>query len=74
MKVKVSKANKRGTYRIYLPRHIGEVYEGESELLPNALTLTIVRPGATLEQVRKSLQIILKDINLRLEIEGKESP
>ena len=67
MKLKVKRTRKKGgTYRIYLPKHIGEEYEGETECLANALTLTIIRPGIPLEQVKGSLQIVLKDIELRI--------
>ena len=68
MKLRVSKANKKsGSYRVYLPKHIGEEYEGDTECIANALTLTIIRPGTSLEQVKKSLDIVKRDIELRIE-------
>lgn len=70
MKVKIKKANKNtGSYRLYLPKDEGKKYEGEAECFPHALTFTIARPGTSLEQVKKSLQIVLKDIELRIETE-----
>lgn len=67
MKVRIKRSNKKsGSYRIYLPKHEGEKYEGEAECLPNALTLTIIKPGTPLEQVKRSLEIVLQDVKLRL--------
>lgn len=71
MKLTVKRSRKKGgTYRVYLPKHIGEEYEGQAECLANALTLTIIRPGIPLEQVKGSLQIVLKDIELRIKQEA----
>jgi len=68
MKLQVKRNKKTGgTYRVYLPKHIGEEYEGESECLANAVTLTLIRPGVSLEQAKKSLGVVLKDIDLRIE-------
>lgn len=74
MKLKVARTKKEGgTYRIYLPKHVGEEYKGDVECLANALTLTIIRPGIPLRQVKRSLEIVLKDIDLRIEREKDES-
>lgn len=71
MKLTVKRTKKKGgTYRIYLPKHIGCEYEGDAECLANALTLTIIRPGVPLERVRESLAIVLQDIELRIKHEG----
>lgn len=70
MKLTIKRTKKRGgTYRIYLPQHIGKEYEGEAECLANALTLTIMRPGVSLERVKESLKIVIKDIELRIKQE-----
>ena len=72
MKLSIKRTRKEGgTYRIYLPKHIGEEYEGEAECLANALTLTIIRPGVSLKRVKESLQIVMKDIELRMRQEDE---
>lgn len=52
----------------YIPKEIrDEGYEGDVETIANALTLTIIKPGVPLESAVKSLQIVLKDLQLRIE-------
>jgi len=52
----------------YIPKDIrDEGYEGDVETISNALTLTIIKPGVPLESAVKSLQIVLKDLQLRIE-------
>ena len=41
-------------------------YIGEVETIPNAITITIIKPNSTLEDVKRSLEITLQDIELRL--------
>jgi len=73
MKLTVKRSKKKGgTYRIYLPQYIGKEYEGEAECLANALTLTIMRPGVSLERVKESLKIVIKDIELRIRQEAAD--
>jgi len=73
MKLTIKRSKKKGgTYRVYLPKHVGEEYEGRAECLVNALTLTIVRPGVPLKQVKESLKIVLADIELRIKREADE--
>ena len=75
MKLNIKHTRKNGgTFRIYLPKHIGMVFEGEAECLANDFTLTIIRPGVPLEQVKDSLQIFLKDIELRIKAEEASAP
>ena len=50
-----------------------EGYVGSVDCLPNAITLTLIRPGASLEDVKKSLENVIKDIELRLKYHEKES-
>lgn len=51
-----------------------EGYKGDVECLPNAITLTLIRPGSSLQDVKKSLQNVLKDIDLRLKYPNVEEP
>jgi len=54
--------------RPYFPKElVREGFTGEMEILNDAMTATIIHPNATLEQVKKSLLIILQDIELRME-------
>jgi len=56
----------------YFPKEIrAEGFVGKVEGLPNALTFTLIRPGAKMSDVEKSLLIVLADIKLRQEHEGK---
>lgn len=51
----------------YIPEKIRkEGYVDEVECLPNAITLTLIRPGSKLADVKRSLQNVLKDIDLRM--------
>jgi hypothetical protein len=52
----------------YFPQEIRrEGFVGEIEGLPNALTFTLIKPGTDLANVAKSLRIVLRDIELRLQ-------
>ena len=52
----------------YFPKEIRrEGFVGEIEGLPNALTFTLIKPGTDLADVAKSLRIVLRDIQLRLQ-------
>jgi hypothetical protein len=52
----------------YFPQEIRrEGFVGEIEGLPNALTFTLIKPGTDLVDVAKSLRIVLRDIELRLQ-------
>ena len=56
----------------YFPKEIRrEGFVGEVEGLPNALTLTLIKPGTKLVDVERSLRILLRDIRLRRE-QGQE--
>jgi len=62
----------RQTGMTYFPKEIRqEGFVGEVEGLPNALTLTFIKPGTKLTDVEKSLRILLQDIRLRRE-QGQE--
>ena len=50
----------------YFPKELRESgFVGRIESLPNALTLTLIKPGASLADVEESLKILLQDIALR---------
>ena len=44
---------------------------GDIESFANTVTLTLVSSGASLEDVKASLETVLKDIELRMRIESK---
>lgn len=65
-KIKVDPRQKNP--RPYWPRELAEEgFVGEMLILDDALTATVIHPDASLEQVRKSLEIVLKDVDLRIE-------
>lgn len=54
--------------RPYWPKElINNGFTGNMGIIQKGLTATIIRPNASLEQVKKSLQIILQDVELRME-------
>lgn len=58
---------------LYIPKALHEEgFKGDIDILANAKTATIVHPEANLKQVKKSLEIILDDIELRLEEKQEE--
>jgi len=61
------KVPRKKPYRAYLPEELlEEGFVGEVEILADAFTATMIKPGATLGQVKESLQLMIKDIELRL--------
>jgi hypothetical protein len=44
-------------------------FVGEIEGLPNARTFTLIRPGTTLVDVKRSLETTIQDIELRMRYE-----
>jgi hypothetical protein len=51
----------------YIPEElINEGFVGDLDAYANAKTLTIARPSASLEDVERSLGIVLLDIRLRM--------
>lgn len=60
------------THLVCIPSSIaGEGMIGNVDAFVNTVTLTIVFPGASLEDVKASLETVLKDIELRIRIESK---
>jgi len=52
--------------RSYIPKElIDEGFTGEVEILANAYTATLLKPGVPLDDIEKSLKIVLQDIHLR---------
>lgn len=47
---------------------------GDVDSYPNAVTLTLVSPGASLEDVESSLSRTLEDIRHRIKFTGQERP
>lgn len=55
------------THLAYIPEGvINEGFVGDLDAYANAKTITIVHPDAALEDVERSLQIVLQDIRLRM--------
>jgi hypothetical protein len=60
--------------RPYWPQELkDEGFVGEMLILDDALTATIIHPNASLEQVKKSLEIVLQDVALRMEKEKNKN-
>lgn len=58
------KIGEKGT--TYIPDELREDgYVGWVEFLANAKTVTLIKPETTLEDVEKSLRIVLQDVRLR---------
>lgn len=52
---------------LYVPKDLlDDGFKGEMDALSNAMTFTIVHPEANLQKVKESLEIMLRDIDLRL--------
>jgi len=51
-----------------------EGYKGNVDCLRNAITLILIRPGSSLKDVKRSLQHVLQDINLKLKYPDEEAP
>jgi len=59
----------------YFPKGIRqEGFVGKIEGFPNALTFTLIKPGASLADVERSLKIILDDIALRKDQKANANP
>ncbi len=48
-------------------------YIGVVDTLPNAVTIVIIKPNAKLEDVKRSLEISLQDIELRMKQERESN-
>lgn len=59
--------------RVYLVKEIRDMLGEKIVLIPNAFAVAMFSKDANLQNVRKSLKLILKDIELRMENEGEEN-
>ena len=67
-KLKVQKSG-----QVYFPDELrNEGYDGELDAFPNHFSLVIVRPGATLQEVKGSLEIIAQDLQHQIESEERK--
>ena len=67
-KIKVDKDDKYP--RPYWPQELrDEGFVGDLIILDDAMTATILHPKANLEQVKESLKLVLRDIELRIQRE-----
>jgi len=65
MRTKIKVNPKTGVF--YVPKDLlDDGFKGEMDALSNAMTFTIIHPEANLEKVKESLEIMLRDIDLRL--------
>ena len=46
-------------------------YVGDVDTIANAVTITVIKPNTVLEDVKRSLQITIQDIDLRIKQEKK---
>jgi hypothetical protein len=52
---------------MYMPKAVADQgFTGELDAYADAITITIVKSEATLEEVERSLEIVLQDIRLRM--------
>lgn len=59
---------------VYIPKEVVEDgLRGECDAYADAFTFTIVKPGASLDQVRRSLELVLKDVEMRMEPEAAKA-
>ena len=53
-------------HAMYIPKDLADDgFVGEADILANMATVTILKPGATLEEIERSLLIVLEDVRLR---------
>lgn len=58
----------------YIPEKMREEgYKGDIECLPNAITFTLIRPGSSMADVKRSLENVIKDIELRIKYHREEA-
>ena len=76
MRIKLKVHEKSG--QAYFPDELrNEGYVGELDALPNHFSLVIIRPGSTLQEVKRSLEIISQDLQNQIDSEErkhKENP
>lgn len=69
LKMGISKAR-----RAYIPPELFDAgFTGEVEILTAPFAAAMIKPGASLEQVRRSLELILQDVELQIDSQPKIS-
>lgn len=54
-----------------LPKDLVEDgWSGETDAYADAFTLTLVKPGTSLVQVKRSLSLVMRDLDMRIEQRG----
>jgi uncharacterized protein YheU (UPF0270 family) len=52
----------------YIPKDlVDNGYTGDVDILINAVTATLIKPGTDLQSVKRSLEITIQDIDLRIQ-------
>ena len=65
MKKKISINQQTGI--VYIPKDlVSNGYHGDVDILINAVTATLIKPGTDLKSVIRSLEITIQDIELRM--------
>lgn len=65
MRTRIKVNPKTGVF--YVPKDLlDDGFKGEMDALANAMTFTLIHPEANLETVKESLELLVRDINLRL--------
>lgn len=71
LKIKIPKGVKNP--RAYIPEElIREGFEGEVDILSDAFTATLIKPNTSWKQIKKSLELMLKDVEMRMLEEAEE--
>ena len=71
MKRKI-KISTESPYRTYMPKDIvDEGIKGDTIVMCNAVTATIVKPGTPIRDIVRSMELIIDDLRLRL-LRGEE--
>ena len=50
---------------------IDQGFTDEVDAFANTVTLTIIKPGALLDEIKHDLEIVLKDVEFRQKLENK---
>lgn len=70
---KSAKIGRNKPHPLYIPLDlVDQGFIGDVDMYANAATTTIAKPGASLEEIEKSLKIVLEDIRLRRRMQKEE--
>jgi len=57
---------------LYVPLDlVDQGFVGDVDMYANAATITIAKPGVSLDEIERSLKIVLEDIQLRKQLKEK---